>query len=202
MIEIEKSRKKSLVVFKDVAEKNSPFRKDPSHSQNKQRGGGRYCYVGEPGNRDQHNGRFNNQYGRFQNLFKNNSGRKFQYGSSATQGKYLFGSFHQQLKTGTTGINDFDTSSSKKIIYPRNTRCTTGRKAISVGKTVEKITRDQEILSIVKGYQIPFTNLPVQEKHPNTIKMSEQQSLLVDREISELLEKGVIPKAETAKRSF
>ena len=138
MIEIEKSRKKSLVVFKDVAEKNSPFRKGPSHSQNKQRGGGRYCYAGEPGNRDQHNGRFNNQYGRFQDLFKNNSGRKFQYGSSATQGKYLFGSFHQQLKTGTTGINDFDTSSSKKIIYPRNTRCTTGRKAISVGKTVEK----------------------------------------------------------------
>ena len=65
----------------------------------------------------------------------------FKHGSSATQGKYLFrkskgGSFHQQLKTGTIGINDFDTSSSKKIIYRRNTKCTTGRKAITVCKTV------------------------------------------------------------------
>ena len=69
-------------------------------------------------------------------------------------------------------------------------------------KQWKKITCDQEILSIVKGYQIPFTNLPVQEKPPNIIKMSEQQSLLVDQEISELLEKGAIQKAETTQRSF
>ena len=55
-----------------------------------------------------------------------------------------------------------------------------GRKTISVRKTVEKNTGDQEILSILLGYQIPFTNLPVQEKPPNMIKLSEQQSLLVD----------------------
>ena len=42
MIEIEKSRKKSLETFKDVFEKKSPFRKSPSHSQNKPHGGGRY----------------------------------------------------------------------------------------------------------------------------------------------------------------
>ena len=101
-------------------------------------GRGRYYYAGKPGNRDQHN-----KNGRFQSLFQNISGRKFRYGSSATQGKYLFrksrgGSFQQQLKTGTTGINDFDTSSSKKIIYRGNTKCTTGRKAISVCKIVEK----------------------------------------------------------------
>ena len=41
-------------------------------------------------------------------------------------------------------------------------------------KQWEKITLDQEILSIVKGYQIAFTNLPVQEKPSNSIKMSEQ----------------------------
>ena len=53
-------------------------------------------------------------------------------------------------------------------------------------------------MSIVKGYQTPFTDLPVQEKPPNTIEMSKQQSLLVDQEISELLEKKDIQKAETA----
>ena len=41
MIEIEKSRKKSLEAFKDVGEKKSPFQKTPSHSQNKPHGGGR-----------------------------------------------------------------------------------------------------------------------------------------------------------------
>ena len=56
--------------------------------------------------------------------------------------------------------------------------------------------------STVQGYQIPFTNLPVQEKPPNTIKMSEQQSLVVDQEISQLLEKGAIQKGETAKEEF
>ena len=40
----------------------------------------------------------------------------------------------------------------------------------------------------MKGYQIPFTNLPVQEKPPNTIKMSEQHSVLVEKEILELLD--------------
>ena len=35
-------------------------------------------------------------------------------------------------------MNDFDTSSTKKIIYRRNTKCTTGRKAITVCETVGK----------------------------------------------------------------
>ena len=59
-------------------------------------------------------------------------------------------------------------------------------------KQWEKITCEREILSIVKGYQTQFANLPVQEKPPNTIKMSEQQSLPVDQKISELPEKGAI----------
>ena len=41
VIEIEKFRKKSLEVFKDDGEKKSPFRKGPSHSQNKPDGEGR-----------------------------------------------------------------------------------------------------------------------------------------------------------------
>ena len=84
MIEIEKSRKKSLEAFQNVGEK-APFRKGPSHSQNKSHGGGRYYYTGKPSNQDQHN-----KYGRFQSSFQNNSGRKFQYGSSTSSGKYHF----------------------------------------------------------------------------------------------------------------
>ena len=36
----------------------------------------------------------------------------------------------------------------------------------------EKITQDQEILSIVKGYEILFVSLPSQEKLPNLTEMS------------------------------
>ena len=54
MTEIEKSRKKSLEVYKDVGEKKSPFRKDTLHSKNKPHGGGHYYYAEKPGNRDQH----------------------------------------------------------------------------------------------------------------------------------------------------
>ena len=69
----------------------------------------------KPGYRDQHN-----KYVRFQSPFQNNSRRKFQCGSSATKVKYLFtkykeSSFHQQLKTGTTVINDYNTFSSNKL---------------------------------------------------------------------------------------
>ena len=42
----------------------------------------------------------------------------------------------------------------------------------------------------------------VQEKPANMIKLSEHQSLLVDREISELRERGAIKKAETAQEEF
>ena len=137
IIETEKSRKKSLEVFKDFGEKKSPFRKDLSRSQNKPHRGERYYYAGKPGNRDQHKHR------KFQSPFQHNSARKFQHRSSKTLGKCLFqkskgGSFHQQLETSTTDINDFDTSSSKKIIYRRNTKCITGRKAITVCKIVGK----------------------------------------------------------------
>ena len=39
----------------------------------------------------------------------------------------------------------------------------------------EKIDQDQEILSIVKGYEIPFVSLPFQEKIPNLTNMSKEQ---------------------------
>ena len=71
---------------------------------------------GKPVNRDQH------KHGKSESPFQHNNRRKVQHESSTTQGKHHFrksvgGSFHQQLKTGTTSINEFDTSCSKKIVY-------------------------------------------------------------------------------------
>ena len=47
-------------------------------------------------------------------------------------------------------------------------------------KQWKKITRNLEFLAIAKGYQTPFTNLSVQENPPNIMKISEQQSMLLD----------------------
>ena len=62
----------------------------------------------------------------------------------------------------------------------------------------EKITRVQEILSIVKGYEIPFVSLLFQEKIPNLAKMSKKQFSLVEQEVLEILEKGAIQKVTRA----
>ena len=48
-----------------------------------------------------------------------------------------------------------------------------GRLAYLTG-SLEKIGQNQEILSTVKGYEIPFVSLPYQEKVPNLTKMSKE----------------------------
>ena len=184
MIEIEKSKKKLLEAFKDVGEK-FPFQKCPLHSQKKPYGGGCYYSVGKRGNRDKHN-----KYDSFQSPFQNNSTRKFQSGSSAKKGKYLFrkskGLFHQKLKTGDTGVNDHQLLTHpivRKLFVEKIPNVPLAGIPSQFVKQLKKIKRNQEILSIVKEYQISFTNLPVQKKPQNTIKMLEQHSLLLDQEI-------------------
>ena len=68
--------------------------------------------------------------------------------------------------------------------------------------TWEKITQDQEILSIIKRYEIPFVSLPFQEKIPNLTKMSKEQFSLVEQEVLEMLEKGAIQKVIPNKGNF
>ena len=50
-----------------------------------------------------------------------------------------------------------------------------GRLAYSIAAW-EKVTQDQEILSIVKGYETPFVSLPFQEKIPNLKKKSQNNN--------------------------
>ena len=53
-IEIERSKKQSLEVFKGSNEKkNTPFRKDPLHYQNRLQAVGQYYYAAKTNNRDQ-----------------------------------------------------------------------------------------------------------------------------------------------------
>ena len=66
----------------------------------------------------------------------------------------------------------------------------------------EKITQDQEILSIVKGFEVPFVSLPLQEKIPNLTKISKKQFSLVEQEVLEMLDKGAIQKSAPKQKQF
>ena len=66
----------------------------------------------------------------------------------------------------------------------------------------EKITQDQKVLSIVKGYEISFVSLPFQEKIPNFTKMSKGQLSLVEQEVLEMLQKGAIQKVVPTQGQF
>lgn len=58
----------------------------------------------------------------------------------------------------------------------------------------EKITIDEDILKMVEGVDIQFTDLPVQEHQACNHQFSQEQTEAIDLEISELLKKGVIKK--------
>ena len=57
-------------------------------------------------------------------------------------------------------------------------------------KNWEKLTQDQEILSVVKGYVIPFLKVPVQRNIPKQVTTSKTQEILINQEIMEMLDKG------------
>ena len=59
-------------------------------------------------------------------------------------------------------------------------------------KNWKKLTQDQGILSIVKGYVIPFLKVPVPSTIPHQMAVSKTQELLIDQENMEMLDKGAI----------
>lgn len=56
----------------------------------------------------------------------------------------------------------------------------------------EKLTKDHDVLSIVKGYQIPFQTIPIQTKPVTNIQVHKDQKVLIEKEITEMLRKGAI----------
>ena len=50
-------------------------------------------------------------------------------------------------------------------------------------KNWEILTNDQNILQIVKGYQIPFLSQPQQKKLPREIQLNQKEKLVVAEEI-------------------
>ena len=53
-----------------------------------------------------------------------------------------------------------------------------------------KLTDDQEILDIVPGYQLDFSEILHQQKFPTPFNLSKEEERLVDLEVEKLLRKG------------
>jgi len=59
-------------------------------------------------------------------------------------------------------------------------------------KDCEKITQDQNILQLVKGYQIPFLETPKQYKPPQRDPWGLEGQKLIEQEVQMMLQKGAI----------
>ena len=93
-------------------------------------------------------------------------GKKLQqYRGSASLGKCHFrkskeGSTHPQAKTGATTMSRNSTSSNERIIYQRNTKCTTSRKTILVFKELTKTRSKWRNFVSSKGVSDPIYKSP------------------------------------------
>jgi len=66
----------------------------------------------------------------------------------------------------------------------------------------EKVTSDQHILSIIEGYEIPFTKTPYQGKLPFPKKLNQEEEALVEEELTSMLQKGAIRETQHVKSQF
>ena len=63
-------------------------------------------------------------------------------------------------------------------------------------KAWEILTKDPEILEIVKQFKIPFLKNPTQDRVPQTPQMGQEQAALLQVEIENILKKGAIQQTE------
>ena len=66
----------------------------------------------------------------------------------------------------------------------------------------EKLTKDQNTLQIVKGYQIPFLCRPKQRREPKEINFLMQEKETISLEVENLLKKGTVEKVCPKKDQF
>ena len=187
IIEIERSKKQSLEFFKGSNEKNTPFRKGPLHSKIRQ---------SRP-----------NKNIRFQNSTRASSVMQVQ---------------HQMVNTSFTIKEEVPVTSNSELFllikiaileHVRPIIRTLFTKSIPnlplVRKLVpyfiiawEKITQGQEILSIVKGDEIPFVSLPNTPKNTKLDKNVKRTILISGTGSFGNVEERSYPKSSTQTRAI
>ena len=68
-----------------------------------------------------------------------------------------------------------------------------------MGKGGEKLTRDPQLLGWIRGYKIPLLETPYQSKVPGKLVINKEQNAILSKEVSNMLEMGVIQKVNHTK---
>ena len=191
-----KSKKSSKEVFLKLDDSKKPFRSCPSFQQ------------------QQHKSRGQKQIAKIIEAIKQN---KIEAGAGKTRNfKAVAGDF--KVKAPPTHLF-LDTSPVIRNIELVNVHPLMKRlfskemltKAVDIPPTgrishflvnCQKLILNQDTLSLVKGYRIPFIKIPFQWKIPNFTKMSQKQVALVDLELKEMLRKGAIMRTRPAQGEF
>ena len=66
----------------------------------------------------------------------------------------------------------------------------------------QQLTIDRDVLKMVEGVDIDFTELPIQDKTPPSHQFSKEQTKAIDSEVTELLNTGVIKKTAHSKNEY
>ena len=124
-----------------------------------------------------------------------NNGNQNSYGYG--YGKYKPGNLVQQSAISlcsSSGGSKTQTSLHKTLfLCKKNSKYAVSRKVEKLYLEDWKIlTNDTEILPLVEGYTIPFHEIAQQENIPNSPKLSQEEKILVQKEIHEMLNKGAI----------
>lgn len=95
--------------------------------------------------------------------------------------------------------------SEKKILKVRNKSSKTKRKSGKLKNFISNwkyLTKNNWIVSTIKGYKIEFDKKPVQEKIPVPIKFNNKEKELIDKEIVDMLVKGAIKESFDESEQF
>ena len=66
----------------------------------------------------------------------------------------------------------------------------------------EKLTQDVNILSIVQGFKIAFSQTPFQYGPPQSAKVNQEERLKINSEIKKMLKKGAIQQVKSKPGKF
>ena len=101
---------------------------------------------------------------------------------------------------------NYHTLTRRQNHYSCKVKCSERRKTETlcrkVGKRVRKfLTKDQSILEIVRGYQVPFFPQLLQQTLPREIQLNLKRKSVVAEKIGDLLKKVAIEKCDMEKVS-
>ena len=91
-------------------------------------------------------------------------------------------------------------SINKKLVFKSSRHSTSWISLFLVNW--QKLTLNQDILSVVKGNRILFIKTPFQQKIPNFTRKNKKQIALVDLELKDMLRKGAIKSTQPAQGKF